>query len=290
MRKIYCKECKIYVQTHATHCYRCGSLVKKRKIYVRKVPGIMLLLSLLLSSAILITVLNADQELVSPDGSYTTTVKEQTERLSKLPAIESEINMNKVELILNKVQPTIYTINSKVGQGSGFLYDKNGHLITNAHVVEGVKNVEVINKNGLKYSGVVIGRAQTTDIAVIKVKHFEGEEPYPLKKEGKIENGEHIIAIGSPGGKRNEVSLGYVISSIKELISEKYIYRNAYEVSARLLPGNSGGPLISVEEEKIIGINSMGIDERTDETLDETQGLSIPLEEVEPMIDMLINK
>lgn len=287
---MYCKHCKIYVQTQATHCYRCGSLVTKRKIYVRKVPGILLLLSLLLSISILVTVLGVDQELVSHDGSYTTSVKEQAERLSKLPPIEEEINMKKVEHILSSAQSSIYTITTKVGQGSGFLYDRKGHIITNAHVVEGIKDVEVINKHGLKYKGLVIGRGQTVDVAVIKVKQFEGQEPYPIKREGKIKNGEHVIAVGSPEGKRNHVTLGYVVGSIKEFISEKYTHKNTYEVSTRLLPGNSGGPLISVEEEKIIGINSMGKDEALDKITDETQGLSIPIEEVEAMIDILINK
>ncbi len=287
---MYCKECKIYVQTHATHCYRCGSLVKQRKFHVRKVPGILLLLSLLLSSAILITVLNADQELVSRDGSYTTSVKEQAERLSHLPPIESEINMSKVELILTQAQPTIYTIITKAGQGSGFLYDMQGHIVTNAHVVEGTKSVEVITKNGLKYRGIVLGRAQTTDIAVIKVKQFEGKQPYPIMSEGKIANGEHVIAVGSPEGKRNHVTLGYVVGSIKEIVSETYRYKNTYEVSANLLPGNSGGPLISVEDEKIIGINSMGINEEINKTTDMTQGLSLPIEEVKPMIDLFINQ
>ena len=142
-------------------------------------------------------------------------------------------------------------------QGSGFIFE-DGLVMTNAHVVNGSRNLVIGLSNGKKFKGKLIGQDLITDIAVIKL---EGKGPWPKAKLGdstKIEVGDWAIAVGNPFGLENTVTLG-IISNLKRNVSQLGIYDKKFELiqtDAAINPGNSGGPLLNSEGE-VIGINTL---------------------------------
>ncbi|MCG5104356.1 S1C family serine protease [Oceanobacillus alkalisoli] len=156
--------------------------------------------------------------------------------------------------------------------GSGFLYNSKGDIITNAHVIQDADAIYVRTSNARFYPAAVIGISEDTDIAVIRVPQLANRDPLPLSDE-LAEIGDEIIALGSPHGFQNTVTLGIISGTERDLDVDGYHYANAYQISASITHGNSGGPLIKRETGEIIGINSVGMD-------DGMFGFSIPINEV----------
>ena len=144
------------------------------------------------------------------------------------------------------------------GQGSGFLVDTEGHILTNYHVVHDATTVEVVLANGETLDARVAGRSPADDVALLKVdpEDVAGIEPLPLADSKDVETGEMAIAVGSPFGLDNSVSVG-VVSGIER--SRPGVMRRTItgmiQTDASLNPGNSGGPLLNAEGE-VIGINT----------------------------------
>ena len=144
------------------------------------------------------------------------------------------------------------------GQGSGFLVDTEGHILTNYHVVHDATTVEVVLANGETLDARVAGRSPADDVALLKVdaEGVTGIEPLPLADSSEVETGEMAIAVGSPFGLDNSVSVG-VVSGIER--SRPGVMRRTItgmiQTDASLNPGNSGGPLLNAEGE-VIGINT----------------------------------
>ena len=144
------------------------------------------------------------------------------------------------------------------GQGSGFLVDTEGHILTNYHVVHDATTVEVVLANGETLDATVAGRSPADDVALLKVdpEDVAGIEPLPLADSKDVETGEMAIAVGSPFGLDNSVSVG-VVSGIER--SRPGVMRRTItgmiQTDASLNPGNSGGPLLNAEGE-VIGINT----------------------------------
>ncbi|WP_267384561.1 HhoA/HhoB/HtrA family serine endopeptidase [Cyanobacterium sp. uoEpiScrs1] len=142
------------------------------------------------------------------------------------------------------------------GTGSGFILSENGQLLTNAHVVDGTKQVKVTLKNGQIYRGQVLGIDKMTDLAVIKI----GATDLPTVKLGTAENlqpGEWAIAIGNPLGLDNTVTVG-IISALGRSSSEVGVPDKRLrfiQTDAAINPGNSGGPLLNSHGE-VVGINT----------------------------------
>ncbi len=140
------------------------------------------------------------------------------------------------------------------GQGSGFIIDKTGYIVTNNHVVEGADSIKVILKDETEYDAEIIGRDPVTDIALIKVK-AEGNLPtVPLGSSDNLKVGEWVAAIGSPFGLEHTVTAGIV--SAKGRVIGSGPYDDFIQTDASINPGNSGGPLINMQGE-IVGINTM---------------------------------
>lgn len=156
--------------------------------------------------------------------------------------------------------------------GSGFLYNDKGDIITNAHVIEHAEAIYVKTANARFYPAAVIGISEVTDIAVIRVPQLANGDPLPLSEE-VAEIGDEVIALGSPHGFQNTVTLGIISGTERNFEVDGYNYSNAYQISAQITHGNSGGPLIHRETGEIIGINSVG-------TQDGLIGFSIPVHEV----------
>jgi serine protease Do len=138
--------------------------------------------------------------------------------------------------------------------GSGVIVDSSGYILTNHHVIEKAETIEVILWDKRHLDGKVIGRDSKTDLAVIQV---ESDETLPVAKLGDSEKtriGEWAIAIGSPFGLEQTVTVG-VISGTGRTDVGLAMYENYIQTDAAINPGNSGGPLLNLKGE-VIGINT----------------------------------
>jgi len=144
------------------------------------------------------------------------------------------------------------------GVGSGFVYDNLGHIITNAHVVDGASKATVTFLDGSQYSAEIIGEDKFTDIAVIKVS----EKPrllHPLQigDSSLLQVGEQVAAIGNPFGLSGSMTSG-IVSQIGRLIAAQdsgFSIPDVIQTDAAINPGNSGGPLLNMKGQ-VIGINT----------------------------------
>lgn len=184
------------------------------------------------------------------------------------------------------------------GSGSGFVYDKKGHIITNYHVVESATAIEVDFPSGLKVTGKVIGTDLDSDVAVIKVDAAESElVPLPLGDSDLLKVGQTVIALGNPFGLSGTMTRGIVSAKGRTLESFRVASNNSYfssgdiiQTDASINPGNSGGPLLNLAGE-VIGINRAIRTTGTTSTGDPINsgiGFSIPINVVKKAVPSLI--
>ena len=142
----------------------------------------------------------------------------------------------------------------RAGVGSGVIIDAQGHILTNLHVIKGADEITVRFHNKKEVTGKVVGTDSTTDLAVIRIPAGEGVVAAPLGDSDRIEVGEWAIAIGSPFGLEQTVTVGVVSATGR---SEVGIVpnENFIQTDASINPGNSGGPLLNARGE-VIGINT----------------------------------
>ncbi len=148
------------------------------------------------------------------------------------------------------------------GLGSGFVIDKDGHIITNFHVIDGVSDLEVDFPSGYKTRGTVIGTDTDSDLAVVKVEVPPEElHPLPLGDSAEIKIGQTVIAIGSPFRFNGTMTTGIVSSLGRTLNSIRtapggsfFTAGDIIQTDAAINPGNSGGPLLNLNGE-VIGVN-----------------------------------
>ncbi|GAA4910349.1 S1C family serine protease [Streptomyces coeruleoprunus] len=176
-----------------------------------------------------------------------------------------------VAAVAAKALPSVVTIEAKAGgadgqggTGTGFVYDKEGHILTNNHVVASAAEGGTLTatfSNGKKYDAEVVGRAQGYDVAVLKLKSApEGLTPLPLGNSDQVAVGDATIAIGAPFGLSNTVTTGIISAKNRPVASSdgsggKNSYMSALQTDASINPGNSGGPLLDARG-AVIGINS----------------------------------
>ncbi len=171
--------------------------------------------------------------------------------------------------IIKESQQKVYTILTEGGQGSGFLFSDTGMVVTNAHAVAGFTDVVVRNINGQDHPGTVVGISGESDIALIHVEAFEGIAPLQAEMEPTAV-GTEVIALGSPAGMENTATLGYITGIDRDFYQE-FTYEDIYQIDAKIAPGSSGGPLVDATTGKVVGINSLVIEEG------DSIGFSIPL-------------
>jgi len=145
----------------------------------------------------------------------------------------------------------------QAGTGSGFLIDEQGHIVTNNHVVEDAKSLEVTLADGTKVPATLVGRDPTNDLAVIKISVPGRRLQFiPLGDSGALQIGQLAIAIGNPFGLDRTVTTGVISSLNRSLRSDSgREMRGIIQTDAAINPGNSGGPLLNSRGE-VIGINS----------------------------------
>ena len=148
------------------------------------------------------------------------------------------------------------------GQGSGFVIDSDGHILTNYHVVEGATDIEVDFNTGFKTRGEIIGVDLDSDIAVLQVEAPAEElHPLPLGDSEQVNVGQLVIAIGNPFGLSSTMTVGVVSAKGRTLDSLStapgggtYSAGDIIQTDAAINPGNSGGPLLNLDGE-VVGIN-----------------------------------
>jgi S1-C subfamily serine protease len=142
-------------------------------------------------------------------------------------------------------------------QGSGFVYDDDGHVITNQHVVAGADSVTVTFSDGSTRDGTVVGSDPSTDLAVVKVDAPADElEPLALADSDELEVGDGVVAIGSPFGLSSTVTTGIVSALHRQITAPNdFSINDAIQTDAAINHGNSGGPLLDLEG-RVVGVNS----------------------------------
>ena len=175
--------------------------------------------------------------------------------------------------------------------GSGFVFDKEGRIITNHHVVQDSKSVDVTFIDGNRYVASVIGSDPFNDVAVIKITQNISEKlrPLILGNSSGVEVGDQVIAIGNPYGLAGSMSLG-IVSQKGRLISTEgsaFSIPSVIQTDALINPGNSGGPLLNIQEE-VIGMNTAGV--LSDSGGFSGIGLAVPSNTISKIVPVLISK
>jgi S1-C subfamily serine protease len=175
--------------------------------------------------------------------------------------------------------------------GSGFVFDKQGRIITNHHVVRDSKSVDVTFIDGNRYVASVIGSDPFNDIAVIDITQNITEQLNPLRlgNSSAVEVGDQVIAIGNPYGLAGSMTVG-IVSQKGRLISTEgsaFSIPSVIQTDALINPGNSGGPLINVKEE-VIGMNTAGV--LSDSGSFSGIGLAVPSNTISKIVPVLISK
>ena len=221
-------------------------------------------------------------------------VQNQIDEINNLIATESE-TLSLME-IFEKAEPGVVrvntirnqTANETGGVGSGFVFDKKGHIITNAHVIEGSTKTVVTFLDGRSYNAEIIGVDEYTDIGVIKVNaDLKLLNPLSLGDSSNLDVGEPIAAIGNPFGLSGSMTSG-IVSQMGRLLpsGSGYSIPDVIQTDAAINPGNSGGPLLNMRG-NIVGINT-AIQSTTGEFTG--VGFAIPSQTVAKIVPTLISE
>ncbi|GEM01200.1 Trypsin-like peptidase domain-containing protein [Halolactibacillus halophilus] len=202
------------------------------------------------------------------------------EPLTAEPVVTYEPTNNRTQTlqqIIHEAQKNVVKISvetpTSTRVGSGFLYNNRGDIITNAHVIENASVVEVTLSTTETYPAAIVGMSKEKDIAVIRVPQLINQRPMTIDTTQSIDIGTDILALGSPLGYQNSVSVGIISGTNRSFDIDGYSYDEVYQISSNITHGNSGGPLIDQTTGKVIGINSAGIS-------DTDIGFSIPIKDV----------
>ena len=214
--------------------------------------------------------------LLSAPGDQTLQIEPQTEaRTVEQIVVTSDLGERLVELY-EAVNPAVVNIQVQqraessfqqdqlqFGQGSGFLFDQFGHIVTNFHVVEGAVTLNVIFADGRSSVAQIVGTDPGSDLAVISVEDLpEGLLPLSLGDSDALRVGEQVVAIGNPFGLQGTMTTGIVSALGRTLPSQgqiagggQFSIPSIIQTDTAINPGNSGGPLLNLAGE-VVGINT----------------------------------
>ena len=220
-------------------------------------------------------------------------MQNQIDEINNLMSTESK-TLSLIE-IFEKAEPGVVRVNIQRNQtesdvggvGSGFVFDKKGHIITNAHVINDATKTVVTFLDGRSYNAEIIGIDEYTDIGVIKVNaDLKLLHPLSLGDSSNLQVGEPITAIGNPFGLSGSMTSGIISQMGRLLPSDSgYSIPDVIQTDAAINPGNSGGPLLNMRGE-IVGINT-AIQSSTGEFTG--VGFAIPSQTVAKIVPTLIS-
>ena len=231
------------------------------------------------------------------DGS-STTVRQVTVESSE-PAASTTASLS-VSEVYEKAYKSVVEITSTLnqpspmggeqqasGQGSGFVFDADGHIVTNHHVVDGAQSVSVRFWDGSTYDATVVGTDPSTDLAVIKVDApSDVLIPLTLGDSASLSVGETVVAIGSPFGLEGTLTSGIVSALNREMTSpNNFTISNSIQTDAAINHGNSGGPLLNAAGE-VVGVNTQI---KSDSGGSDGVGFAIPSSTVSSIVPQIIS-
>jgi len=224
-----------------------------------------------------------------------------------VPVINPNLQVSRLEIegllidIYPRINPSVVHIlvyarpgdAEPLGSGSGFVYDADGRIVTNNHVVEGGSRYEVVFYDNQRRRAEVVGRDVDSDLAVIAVDELPpGIQPLPLGNSDELLVGQMVIAIGNPFGEQGSMSLGIISGLGRSLESQRtledsfgrYTLPEVIQTDAPINPGNSGGPLLDLTG-RVVGVNSAI---RSTTGFNSGVGFSIPVNAVHRIVPALI--
>lgn len=171
-----------------------------------------------------------------------------------------------LENIYARANPGVVNIQTELGSGSGFVWDTDGHIVTNNHVVAGASIIEVVFADKSRARARIVGTDEDADVAVIRVQNVPAGKLFPLEMgdSSQVRVGQRVIAIGNPFGLVGTMTVGIVSGIGRTLASERQVpgstggsYQNpsVIQTDAAINPGNSGGPLLD-SRGRVIGVNA----------------------------------
>jgi S1-C subfamily serine protease len=225
----------------------------------------------------------------------TTVVRQVTVSDAQPAAAASALSVNEIYKRANKgvVEITVTTSSNSPlgeqqrGQGSGFVYDTEGHIVTNDHVIDNASSISVTFWNGAVYKATLVGTDPATDLAVIDVDAPSSLlHPIAVGDSSKLEVGDGVVAIGSPYGLEETVTSGIVSALHRQMQSQNgFTINDSIQTDAAINHGNSGGPLLN-SLGQVVGINAQI---KSDSGGSDGVGFAIPSNTVKSIVSQLLD-
>jgi putative serine protease PepD len=159
--------------------------------------------------------------------------------------------------VVRQTQPSVAQLQTDQGLGSGVIFDANGDIVTNAHVLAGASSIRVTLADGRQFAARLVGSYVPDDLAVVSVGAGHDLKPARLGDSSKVEVGDIVLAAGNPLGLQSSITDG-IVSAVGRTVSEGQgvVLPNAIQTSAPINPGNSGGALVDLRGQ-VIGIPTL---------------------------------
>jgi len=263
-------------------------------------------MAVVIAVAIMITVpfnglpslaLAQQQQMNSTTPSFQNTNSSSSSKPLTLNSIFKQVNNSVVQITSKTPTPGVVNpSNQSTSNGTGFVYDRQGHIVTNGHVVDDAKVVDVTFPDGNRYTAKVIANDVYSDIAVLQISQNSSQlqrqllsslKPLVLANSSNLEVGDTAIAIGNPFGLSDAMTTG-IVSAIGRSIpvsAAGFSIPNVVQTDARINPGDSGGPLLNTRGE-MIGMNTA----ITDTNKLSGIGFAIPSNTITKIVPILIQK
>lgn len=233
-------------------------------------------------------------------GGDTTIIRESSPGITATPAASAAVaeaeddgpaDARSVSEIVRRESPAVVLIeaggaNGQGGLGSGFLIDRDGHVLTNAHVVEDSKTTTVTFSDGTERTARILGVDTSTDLAVLKIPRVpEGIQPVRLGSSGALVVGQDVVAIGNPYGLERTATTG-IVSALERTIEAPngFAIQNAIQTDAAINQGNSGGPLFD-RAGRVIGMNTQIASQNGGNV---GLGFAVPIDTIAPIAQSVI--
>lgn len=227
-------------------------------------------------------------QVVAPTVAVNTSYQPLTSEEAALIELYQRVNPSVVNLTVFSQGPNDTLV--PLSEGSGFVYDTAGHIVTNAHVVHGADQIEVTFYDGRSRPAELVGEDFNSDLAVVKVEEMpEGIAALPLGRMEDLAVGQTVVAIGNPFGQEGTLTRG-IISALGRTIPALNVFSipQSIQTDAAINPGNSGGPLLNLRGE-VIGVNAQ-IRTDGDVRANSGVGFAIPVSIVARVVPSLIEK
>jgi S1-C subfamily serine protease len=227
-------------------------------------------------------------------GSATGGLQAGTNAQTTVPALTGNNSEAVREAAIAKVKPAVVEVNTTTGLGSGVIVDKRGYIVTNNHVVQNARTIQVVLSDGTKLTAQLTGTDTADDLAVLKINPPAHMVVATLGDSSKLSVGQSVLAIGNPLGITQTVTEG-IISALGRTVSEPATQTNggatipnAIQTDAPINPGNSGGALIDLQG-NLIGIPTLTAIDPEFNAPASGVGFAIPSNRVNLIVPQIIN-